>query len=147
MNTLSYKTLSAKPADIVRKWYLVNAEDVVLGRMATTVANILRGKNKPNFTPHVNTGDCVVIINAEKVKLTGKKWEDKKYLSYSGYPGGLKKISAEHLREKKPISIVEKAIKGMLPKNKLSNEIYRNLYVYAGSEHNHQGQKPTEIKI
>jgi large subunit ribosomal protein L13 len=126
---------------------LVNAENQVLGRLASEVAKILRGKHKPNFTPHVDCGDNVVIINAEKVRLTGNKWEAKEYIRHSGYPGGQSSLTANELMKRKPTALVEKAVKGMLPKNKLGADLFRNLYVYEGSEHEQQAQKPKEIKL
>lgn len=147
MNTLSYKTVSANSATVKKEWILVDAEDKVLGRFASEVAKIIRGKNKPDFTPHVDCGDNVIIINADKIKLTGNKWEDKEYVSYTGYPGGQRFISAKDLLAKKPTAVVEKAVKRMLPKNRLGRHIGGNLFVYAGSEHPHDAQKPKEIKL
>lgn len=147
MNTLSYKTVSANASTITKEWVLIDAENEVLGRMASVAATLLRGKHKPNFTPHVDCGDNLVIINADKIRLTGNKWDAKKYIRYSGYPGGQKSITARELMAKKPISIVEKAIKGMLPKNKLGADLFRNLYVYAGTEHNQEAQKPKKINL
>lgn len=147
MNTLSYKTVSANANTITKEWVLIDAENEVLGRMASVAATLLRGKHKPNFTPHVDCGDNLVIINADKIRLTGNKWDAKKYIRYSGYPGGQKSITARELMAKKPISIVEKAIKGMLPKNKLGADLFRNLYVYAGTEHNQEAQKPKKINL
>ncbi|RLD31206.1 MAG: 50S ribosomal protein L13, partial [Bacteroidetes bacterium] len=132
---------------VKKEWVLVNAENQILGRLASEVAKILRGKHKPNFTPHVDCGDNVVIINAEKVRLTGKKWEAKEYIRHSGYPGGQSSLTANELMKRKPTALVEKAVKGMLPKNKLGAELFRNLYVYEGSEHEQQAQKPKEIKL
>ena len=136
------KTYSAKPLEIERKWYLIDAEGKTLGRLATQVANILRGKNKPQYTPHIDTGDFVIIINAEKIKVTGKKETDKKYYRHSGFPGGLKVTSFKELMEKKPTAAIEKAVKGMLPHNTLGKEQFNKLKVYAGSEHPHEAQKP-----
>jgi large subunit ribosomal protein L13 len=147
MNTLSYKTISANAATVTKEWVIIDAEDQVLGRLASKVAFLLRGKAKTNYTPHVDCGDNVIIINAEKVKLTGKKMDDKTYLSHSGYPGGQKEVTPRTLLAKKPISVVEKAIKGMLPKNRLGAELYRNLYVYAGTAHPHEAQQPKPIKL
>ncbi|RLD44732.1 MAG: 50S ribosomal protein L13 [Bacteroidetes bacterium] len=147
MNTLSYKTVSANKNTVKKEWVLVNAENQILGRLASEVAKILRGKHKPNFTPHVDCGDNVVIINAEKVRLTGNKWEAKEYIRHSGYPGGQSSLTANELMKRKPTALVEKAVKGMLPKNKLGAELFRNLYVYEGSEHEQQAQKPKEIKL
>ena len=147
MNTLSYKTISANKETVNKEWLLVDAEGEVLGRLATKVAMMLRGKYKPEFTPHVDCGDNVVIINADKIKLTGNKWADKKYISHSGYPGGQKIINAEDLMAKKPIAMVEKAVKGMLPKSRLGSQLFRNLFVYDGAEHNQEAQKPKKINL
>ena len=147
VDTLSYKTISANKKTVDRKWYLVDAENQVLGRMSSEIAKILRGKTKAYFTPHVDCGDYVVVINAEKVRLTGKKWEDKRYVSYSGYPGGQKVTNPKRLMEKRPHAVVEMAVKGMLPKNKLGRSVYKKLFVYAGSEHKHLAQKPEQIKF
>lgn len=147
MNTLSYKTVSANKNTVTKEWVLIDAENQVLGRLATAAAVLLRGKNKTNFTPHVDCGDNVVIINAEKIRLTGKKWDDKTYIRHSGYPGGQRSTTAKELMAKKPTAMVEKAIKGMLPKNKLGAELFRNLYVYAGEEHDQEAQKPKKVNI
>jgi large subunit ribosomal protein L13 len=132
---------------VKKEWVLINAEGQVLGRLASMAAMILRGKKKTYYTPHVDCGDNVIVINAEKVVLTGNKMEKKEYVTYSGYPGGQKIHSPKELMRKKPTAVVEEAIRGMLPKNRLGREIFRNLYVYAGSEHPHQGQQPKEIDI
>jgi large subunit ribosomal protein L13 len=142
VNTLSYKTVSANKATVEKEWYIVDAKDRVLGRLATVVAMVLRGKHKTSFTPHVDCGDHVIIINAEKVKLTGNKMTDKVYLSHTGYPGGQRVKNPEYLLSKKPESVVEKAVRGMLPKNRLGSELFRNLYVYAGENHPHEAQQP-----
>jgi large subunit ribosomal protein L13 len=147
VNTLSYKTVSANAATVKKEWIVVDAENKVLGRFASEVAKIIRGKNKPDFTPHVDCGDNVIVINADKVRLTGNKWEDKEYVSYSGYPGGQSFISAKELLAKKPTAIVEKAVRRMLPKNKLGRAIGMNLHVYASAEHPHQAQQPKEINL
>ncbi len=147
VDTISYKTKSANKATVNKEWVLIDANDKILGRLASIVAILLRGKHKPDFTPHVDCGDYVIIINAEKIRLTGKKWTDKKYVSYSGYPGGQKIITPERLIAKKPVSVVEKAVKGMLPKSRLGREMFRNLHVFAGSEHPHEAQKPKKIKL
>jgi len=135
VNTLSYKTVSANKATVDKEWVIIDAEGKVLGRLAAVVASMLRGKHKTNFTPHVDCGDNVIVINAEKVNLTGEKWSDKQYVKYSGYPGGQRFTTAEEMMKKNPISLVEKAVKGMLPKNRLGSELYRNLHVYAGTVH------------
>jgi large subunit ribosomal protein L13 len=147
MNTLSYKTVSANASTVNKEWVLIDAENEILGRMASSAAILLRGKHKPNYTPHVDCGDNVIIINAEKIRLTGKKWDDKNYIRHSGYPGGQKSLTARELMERNPIAMVEKAIKGMLPKTKLGADLFRNLHVYAGSEHKQEAQKPTKINL
>jgi large subunit ribosomal protein L13 len=147
MDTLSYRTVSANKETVKKDWVLINAEGLVVGRLASKAAMILRGKKKTYYTPHVDCGDYVIIINAEKVVLTGKKMDDKEYVTYSGYPGGQKKHSPKEMLRRKPVAVVEEAIRGMLPKTRLGREIFRNLHVYAGSEHPHQGQQPKEIDI
>lgn len=137
----------AKEANIDRKWYVVDATDIALGRVSTVVASILRGKNKPTYTPHVDTGDYVIVVNAEKVHLTGNKAQDKLYARHSGYPGGLTQVSAGEMREHKPERLVETSIKGMLPKNILGRKQGKKLFVYAGPEHNHSAQQPEELDI
>ncbi len=140
------KTYSAKPLEVERKWYLIDADGEILGRLATKIASILRGKHKPEFTPHVDTGDFVIVINAEKIKVTGNKETDKKYYRHSGYPGGLKTTSLKELMEKNPTLAIEKAVKGMLPHNTLGDEQFQKLKVYAGSEHPHAAQQPVVMK-
>jgi large subunit ribosomal protein L13 len=149
MNNLVYKTrsLSNEEARINRKWILVDAQDQVLGRLASKVAIILRGKHKPGFTPHIDCGDSVIIINAEKVKLTGNKLDDKEYVTYTGYPGGQRVKSPKDMLAKFPERIIEHAVKGMLPKNKLGRELFRNLKVYAGPNHEHEAQQPQMINL
>lgn len=147
MDTLSYKTVSANKETITKEWVLVDAENEILGRLASKVALILRGKLKPSFTPHADCGDNVVIINAEKIRLTGKKMTDKEYIRHSGYPGGQRSLTVEQLMKKNPIAVVEKAVKGMLPKNRLGSELFRNMFVYAGPEHNQEAQKPKKINL
>lgn len=147
MDTLSFKTYSAKPADIEKKWVLVDAEDQPLGRLASAVATILRGKNKPTFTPHMDTGDNVVVINAEKVKLTGNKMTDKEYFRHTGYPGGERFTTVEEAMEKDPTFPIMNAVRGMLPKNKLGRKLLTNLRVVAGPVHNLQAQKPEKVEI
>ena len=141
------KTYQAKKEDLDHQWYLVNAEGKVLGRLATELAKILRGKNKPSFTPHVDTGDFVIVVNAEKVVLTGKKMKDKIYYHHTGYPGGLKEVNAEKLLAKKPTEMLRIAVKGMLPKNRLSQQVLRKLKIYAGPNHPHEAQKPVAVQI
>lgn len=147
MSSLLYKTISANKKTVNKDWLLVNAEGETLGRLASKVAKMIRGKNKPNFTPHVDCGDNVVVINAEKIQLSGNKWDDKKYIRHTGYPGGQRELSARELFDKDPARLVEKAVKGMLPKNKLGRAIYKNLYVYVGSEHNQEAQQPKEVNL
>lgn len=145
MDTLSYKTKSANKATVQKEWYVIDAEGQTLGRFASKVANILRGKHKTSFTPHVDCGDNVIVINADKIRFTGNKLNDKDYVFYSGFPGGQRFESAKNMLEKKPTYVVEHAIDGMLPNNKLGREIFRNLYVYAGSEHPHAAQQPKTL--
>jgi ribosomal protein L13, bacterial type len=147
VDTLSYKTVSANKATAKKEWVLVDATDVVLGRLASRVALILRGKTKTNFTPHADCGDNVIIINAEKVRLTGKKMTDKVYVRHTGYPGGQRFSTPADLLKRKPLAVVEEAIRGMLPKNRLGAQLFRNLHVYAGSEHQQEAQKPKQINI
>jgi large subunit ribosomal protein L13 len=141
------RTFSAKRADVQRKWYLVDAEGKTLGRLATRVASVLRGKHKPTFTPHLDTGDHVVIVNAEKIRLTGDKLHKKTYYRHSGYPGGLKSETAEDVLQRKPAALVERAVKGMLPKNSLGKQMGRKLNVYAGPSHPHKAQQPQPLTI
>ncbi len=147
MDTLSYKTKSAKKAEVKRNWHIVDAEGLIVGRMCTTIASILRGKNKPSYTPHVDTGDYVIVINADKVRFTGSKWDQKEYISYSLYPGGQKRTKAKELLVKKPTAIVENAVRGMLPKTKLGRAMIKKLYVYQGTDHPHGAQKPQALEI
>lgn len=141
------KTYSAKPESVKRDWYVVDASGKTLGRLATEVASRLRGKHKPEFTPHVDTGDYIVVINADKVTVTGKKASDKIYYSHTGYPGGLKQANFATLQAEKPEMIIEKAIKGMLPRNPLGRAMFRKLKVYAGTEHPHTAQQPQQLEI
>jgi len=141
------KTFSAKPAEVKRDWFVIDAEGKTLGRMATEIARRLRGKHKPEYTPHVDTGDYIVVINAEKVRVTGRKETDKVYYHHTGYVGGIKAITFDKLQQKAPERIIEKAVKGMLPKNPLGRAMYRKLKVYAGSEHKHTAQQPTPLDI
>lgn len=147
MDTLSYKTKSANKSDINRKWFVVDAQKAVVGRLSTKIADVLRGKHKPSFTPHVDTGDYVIVVNADKVRFSGNKMANKEYLRYSGYPGGLKRRTAQEMLDKKPEAIIEKAVRGMLPKNRLGRQIFKKLYVYTGSEHPHAAQKPEELNL
>ena len=147
MDTLSYKTISANKATVNKEWVLVDAEGQALGRLASKVAKLIRGKHKPNFTPHVDCGDNVIVINAEKITLSGNKWTDKSYIRHTGYPGGQKSLTATELFGKDPARVVEKSVKGMLPKNKLGAELFRNLTVVVGTEHKHAAQKPKTINL
>ena len=147
MNTLSYKTISVNKETAQKEWVVVDATGQSLGRIGSKVAKLLRGKYKPSFTPHVDCGDNVIIVNADKVELTGNKWTDRVYLRYSGYPGGQKEYTPELLMKKGPDRLFRKVIKGMLPKNKLGDAIINNLYVYAGPEHPHQAQQPKTIDL
>ena len=149
MDTLSYKTISANKETAKKEWVVVDATDQVLGRLGSKVAKLLRGKYKPNFTPHADCGDNVIIINADKVKLTGKKWTDRVYLRYTGYPGGQREMTPARLmaRPNGPERLMKKVVKGMLPKNRLASQLLGNLYVYAGSEHKHEAQQPKLIDI
>ena len=147
MSHLSYKTLSANKETANKEWLLVDAADQPLGRVASKIAALIRGKHKVNFTPHVDCGDYVVVINAEKIKLTGEKFENKEYVSHSGYPGGQKIKTAKQIFDKNPSNLVEKAIKGMLPKTKLGSSIFSNLKVYTGEIHKHEAQNPKLINL
>ncbi len=141
------KTYMAKPDEVERNWYVVDAAGKTLGRLASEIAKVLRGKHKPEFTPHVDTGDYVIVVNAEKVELTGNKWKDKIHYKHSNYPGGLKQTPYEELRKKKPAFIVEKAVKGMLPHNRLGRQIFKKLKVYEGPDHPHEAQQPKELEL
>jgi large subunit ribosomal protein L13 len=147
VNTLSYKTVSANKSTVNKEWVVLDAEGQSLGRLSSIAAKLIRGKHKPNFTPHVDCGDNVIVINAEKINLTGKKWEAKEYIRYTGYPGGQRSLNAAGLFEKDPRRVIEKAVKGMLPKNKLGSALFKNLKVYVGSEHEHEAQKPKNINL
>lgn len=147
MDALSYKTISANAKTVTKNWVIVDAEDQVVGRLTSKVASMIRGKNKTNFTPHVDCGDNVIVINAAKVKFTGKKWSEKEYVRYTGYPGGQRFATPTDWLKKNPALIIEHAVRGMLPKTKLGRAIFSNLYVYPGSEHPHTAQKPTVIKL
>ncbi len=147
MNTLSYKTVSANKQTAQKEWVLVDADGQTLGRLASKVAMLLRGKYKPSYTPHVDCGDNVVIINAEKIVLTGNKWDDKEYIHHTGYPGGQRIRTAKNMMAKHPTRMVEIAVKGMLPKNILGADLFRNMYVYAGSEHKQEAQKPKLLNL
>ena len=147
MNTLSYKTKSENKDSVERKWYVIDAEGEVVGRLCTRIASVLRGKHKPSFTPHFDAGDYVIVINADKVRFTGAKWDQKEYITYSGHPGGQKRILAKNMMTKKPYAIIENAVRGMLPKTKLGRAMHKKLFVYAGDEHPHHAQKPEDFKF
>lgn len=147
MDTLSYKTVSANKATVNKEWVLVDAEGQALGRLSSVVAKLLRGKFKANFTPHVDCGDNVVVINAEKINLTGKKWDSKEYIRHTGYPGGQRSLTASELFGKAPERLIENAVKGMLPKNKLGADLFRNLRVFPGTQHDLEAQKPRTINL
>lgn len=148
MDTLSYKTISANKATVDKQWVVVDADSKALGRLASEVARVIRGKHKTNFTPHVDCGDNVIVINADKVRLTGKKWTEKQYVSHTGYPGGQRTETPKEVVNKKSSTIlVERAVRGMLPKNRLGRALFGNLYVYEGAEHPHAAQQPKELQF
>lgn len=147
MEAISYKTISASKETVSKGWVLIDAEDQILGRLSSQVAYILRGKDKTNFTPHADAGDNVIIINADKVKLTGKKMTDKQYVRHTGHPGGQRFATPRELFAKRPTEVLRMAVSGMLPKNKLGDALRRNVYIYAGTEHPHAAQQPKEIKL
>ena len=147
MDTLSYKTVSANAGTVTKEWVVIDATDQILGRLASRVALVLRGKNKPSYTPHVDCGDNVIIINADKIRLTGKKLTDRVYVRHTGYPGGQRFTTPKELLASKPTAVVEHAVRGMLPRTRLGDKIFGNLYVYAGSAHPHEAQKPKTITL
>jgi len=147
LDTNSFKTVSLNKATAEKNWVIVDAESQVLGRMASEVAKMIRGKHKPSFTPHMDCGDNVIVINADKIRLTGKKWTDKEYVRHTGYPGGQRFETPNSLMAKSSTRIIESAVRGMLPNNRLGRQIFKNLYVYEGAEHPHEAQKPTEVKF
>ncbi len=147
MDTLSYRTQSAKKEEVERKWHIIDGDGLVVGRLCSKIASILRGKHKPSYTPHVDTGDYVIVINAEKVRFTGNKLDAKTYQTYSGYPGGQKEKTARELLAKKPIGVVEIGVRGMLPKNRLGRQMFKKLFVYEGAEHPHEAQKPEKLEL
>ncbi len=147
MDTLSYKTVSANAATANKEWVVVDAADMVLGRLSSKVAKLLRGKYKPNYTPHVDCGDNVIVLNADKIQLTGDKLNKRLHFFYSGYPGGRTDVTPAEIMAKSPEKLIEKAVKGMLPKNRLGRQLFRNLYVYTGTEHKHEAQQPKTIDI
>ncbi|MGA1029869.1 MAG: 50S ribosomal protein L13 [Flavobacteriaceae bacterium] len=147
MNTLRYKTISANASTVNKEWLLVDVEGLPLGRSASLIANFLRGKHKTNYTPHVDCGDNVIVVNADKISLSGNKWDQKKYIRHTGYPGGQRILNATQAHAKNPTRIMETAVKGMLPKNKLGAELFRNLKVYADANHPHEAQNPKTINL
>lgn len=147
MDTLSFKTKSAKKEEVERQWFVVDAQSDTVGRLASKIATVLRGKHKPSYTPHVDTGDYVIIVNAEKVRFTGSKMHQKEYQRYSGYPGGQKSRTAAEMLDKKPTAIMESAVRGMLPKNSLGRQMIKKLFVYAGPDHPHAAQKPQSFNF
>lgn len=147
MDTLSYKTISSNKSNVEKNWYIVDATNQSLGRLCSNIAKIVRGKNKTYFSPHVDCGDHVIVLNAEKVRLTGKKWTDKEYARHTGYPGGQRIATPEEIHRKFPERLIEMAVKGMLPKNRLGKQIAKNLHVYVGKDHPHEAQKPKELDI
>ena len=147
MDTNSFKTVSLNSATVDKNWVIVDADSQILGRMASEVAKMIRGKHKPSFTPHVDCGDNVIVINADKVRLTGNKWTDKEYVRHTGYPGGQRFETPNSIKAKSSTILVEKAVKGMLPHNRLGRQLFKNLYVYEGTEHPHAAQKPKEVKL
>lgn len=147
VNTLSYKTVSANSATVNKRWFIVDAEGQNLGRLSSQIASVLRGKNKADYTPHVDSGDYVIVINADRVQIQENKMEQKEYITYSGFPGGQKRRTARQLLIKKPHALIEEAVRGMLPKNRLGRKVFHNMFVYAGSSHPHQAQQPKELKF
>jgi large subunit ribosomal protein L13 len=147
LNTLSFKTKYQKAEEVTKNWLVVDASNRTLGRFSSKVASLIRGKHKPGYTPNVDCGDHVIIINAEKIRLTGKKWDDKEYVSYSGYPGGQKRLTPRQVRTKSPSRLLEMSVKGMLPKTRLGRQMFKNLHVYAGGEHPHNAQNPKLIDL
>ncbi len=147
MNTLSYKTVSAKKEEVQHDWFVVDAEGEVVGRLASKIAHVLRGKHKPSYTPHVDCGDNVIVVNADKVRFTGNKLDQKQYIHYTGHPGGQRFRSAREMMEKNPIAVVEKAVRGMLPKTKLGRAMHKKVFVYADAEHPHKAQQPKEFNF
>ncbi len=147
LDTNSFKTVSLNSATVEKNWVIVDADSQILGRMASEVAKMIRGKHKPSFTPHVDCGDNVIVINADKIRLTGNKWSDKEYVRHTGYPGGQRIETPNSIKAKSSTILVEKAVKGMLPHNRLGRQLFKNLYVYEGAEHPHAAQKPKEVKL
>ncbi len=147
MDTNSFKTISLNRATVKKHWVIVDADSRILGRMASEVAKMIRGKHKPSYSPHVDCGDNIIVINADKIRLTGNKWDDKKYVRHTGYPGGQRIESPKSIKAKSSTILIEKAVKGMLPINRLGRQLFKNLYVYEGAEHPHEAQNPKEVKL
>lgn len=147
MDTLSYRTKSVRSEDVARKWYVVDAEGEVVGRLCTRIATVLRGKHRPTFTPHTDCGDYVIVINADKVRFTGQKLDQKEYIRYTGYPGGQRRSTAREVLDRKPIQVIEEAVYGMLPKNRLGRQLNKKLFVYAGPDHPHAAQQPEKFEF
>ncbi len=147
MDTLSYKTVSLKAGDIKKEWYVIDATDLVLGRLSARIALVLRGKHKPSYTPHMDCGDNVIVVNADKIRLTGKKWTDKVYVRHTGYPGGQRFTTARDLMAKRPTELLRRSVKGMLPKNRLGAKLINHLYLYTGPEHPHEAQQPKQVTL
>lgn len=147
MDTLSYKTKSAKKEEVTRQWHVIDADGEIVGRMCTRIADVLRGKHKPSYTPHVDTGDYIIVINCEKIRFTGNKMAAKEYQRYSGYPGGQSKATAQEIMDRHPRRIVENAVRGMLPKNRLGRQMFKKLFVYEGTEHPHAAQQPIKMEL
>jgi large subunit ribosomal protein L13 len=147
LETLSYKTIASNKSTVNKNWVIIDASHKVLGRLASEVSKIIRGKHKPSFSAHVDCGDNVIVINADKIRLTGKKWTDKLHIRHTGYPGGQRKQTSKELYQKSSTLLIESAVRGMLPRNRLGRQLFKNLYAYAGTEHPHEAQKPKEVKI
>lgn len=147
MDSLSYKTISTPKEAIEKSWFIIDANEAILGRLSSKIASIAKGKHKPSYTPNVDCGDKIIVVNAGKIAMTGKKWDFKEYVSHSGYPGGQKRVTPREQLEKDPTKIIERAVKGMLPKNKLGSKLFKNVHIYAGSEHPHAAQEPKQIAL
>lgn len=147
MDSLSYKTISTPKEAIEKSWFIIDANEAILGRLSSKIASIAKGKHKPSYTPNVDCGDKIIVVNAEKIAMTGKKWDFKEYVSHSGYPGGQKRVTPREQLEKDPTKIIERAVKGMLPKNKIGSQLIKNVHVYVGTEHPHEAQKPKVIAL
>jgi large subunit ribosomal protein L13 len=147
VDSLSYKTISTPKEAIEKSWFIIDANEAILGRLSSKIASIAKGKHKPSYTPNVDCGDKIIVVNAEKIAMTGKKWDFKEYVSHSGYPGGQKRVTPREQLEKDPTKIIERAVKGMLPKNKIGSQLIKNVHVYVGTEHPHEAQKPKVIAL